>query len=115
MKKLIVLLSSALLNTTVFAAGDFTRSDTSQEFCKDIVNNLAEVGVSVSHKSMTKCALLVLGGASATFERSYGGPMNVTVKSTPYRMFVTTNGNELGTCYVLQPRKVIRKVKDRDC
>jgi hypothetical protein len=115
MKKLITLLNLVLLSTVAVAAGDFTRSDTGQEFCKDIVNNLAEVGVSVSLKSMTKCVLTVFGGASATFKRSYGGPVNVTVKSDPYRMFVTESNNEVGTCYVLQPRKVTRKVKDRDC
>ncbi len=48
MKKLIALLSLVLLSTTAVAARDFTRSDTSQEFCKDIVNNLAEVGVRVT-------------------------------------------------------------------
>jgi hypothetical protein len=115
MKKLIALLSLVLLSTTAVAARDFTRSDTSQEFCKDIVNNLAEVGVSVTHKSMTKCSLLVLGGASASFERSYGAPLNVVVKSNPYRMFVTHDDNEIGTCYVLHPRKTTRKVKDKDC
>ena len=115
MKKLIALLSLVLLSTTAVAARDFTRSDTSQEFCKDIVNNLAEVGVSVTHKSMTKCSLLVLGGVSASFERSYGDPLNVVVKSNPYRMFVTRGDNEIGTCYVLHPRKTTRKVKDKDC
>jgi len=115
MKKLIALLSLVLLSTTAAASRDFTRSDTSQEFCKDIVNNLTEVGVSVSHKSMTKCSILVLGGASATFERPYGDPLNVIVKSDPYRMFVTRGDNEIGTCYVLHPRKTTRKVKDKDC
>jgi len=115
MKKLIAIISLVLLSTTAIAGRDFTRSDTSQEFCKDIVHNLREVGVSVTHKSMTKCALLVLGGASASFERSYGEPLNVTVSSNPYRMFVTRGDNEIGTCYVLHPRKTTRKVTDRDC
>ncbi|MEL0322389.1 MAG: hypothetical protein VXA68_10385 [Gammaproteobacteria bacterium] len=115
MKKLIALLSVVLLSATAVAARDFTRSDTSLEFCKDIVNNLVEVGVGVSHKSMTKCSLLVLGGASASFKRSYGDPLNVVVKSNPYRMFLTRGDNEIGTCYVLHPRKTTRKVKDKDC
>jgi len=115
MKMLVAFMSLILVSTHATAARDFTRSDTSQEFCKDIVNNLREVGVSVTHRSMTKCALLVLGGASATFERSYGDPLNVVVSSNPHRMFVTRGDNEIGTCYVLHPRKTTRKVKDRDC
>ncbi|MGB0252718.1 MAG: hypothetical protein ACPF96_00070 [Litorivicinaceae bacterium] len=115
MKKLVILLSWFCFSMSASAARDFTRSDTNQEFCKDIVSNLAEVGVRVSHKSMTKCALQVLGGASATFQRSYGSPVNVIVKSNPYRMFVTRGDNEIGTCYVLHPRKTRRKVEDRDC
>ena len=115
MKKLVILLSWFCFSMSASAARDFTRSDTNQEFCKDIVNNLAEVGVRVSDKSMTKCALQVLGGASATFQRSHGSPVNVIVKSNPYRMFVTRGDNESGTCYVLHPRKTRRKVEDRDC
>ena len=115
MIKLIVLISSLWLASTQAIARDFTSSNIDQGFCKDIANNLKEVGVSVSHKSMTQCSLQVLGGASATFERSYGGPVKVRVKSDPYRMFVTRGDNEIGTCYVLHPRKVTRKVKDRDC
>ena len=97
------------------AARDFPRSDTNQEFCKDIVNNLIRVGVRVSHKSMTKCALQDVGGASATSQRSYGSPVNGIVKGNPYRTFVTKGDNEIGTCYVLHPRKTRRKVEDRDC
>ena len=115
MKKLVILLSCFYLSMSASAASGFTRSDTNQEFCRDIVSNLAEVGVRVSHKSMTKCALQVLGGASATFQRSYGSPVNVIVKSNPYRMFVRQGNNEIGTCYVLHPRKTRRKVEDRDC
>ena len=97
------------------AARDFTRSDTNQEFCKDIASNLGEVDVRVSHKSVTECALRVLSGTSATFKRSHGSPVNVIVKSNPYRMFVTRGDNEIGTCYVLHPRTTRRKVEDRDC
>ena len=60
MKKLVIFLSGFCLSMNAKAARDFTRSDTNQEFCKDIVNNLIRVGVRVSHKSMTKCALQVL-------------------------------------------------------
>lgn len=115
MKKLITLLGLAWISATIAAERDFTRSDTSLEFCKDIVANLAEVGVTVSTKSMTKCSLLILAGASATFERPYGDPLNVRVKSNPYRMFVTRGDNKIGTCYVLYPRKVTRQVKEQDC
>lgn len=115
MKKLITLLGLAWISATIAAERDFTRSDTSLEFCKDIVANLAEVGVTVSTKSMTKCSLLVLAGASATFERPYGDPLNVRVKSNPYRMFVTRGDNKIGTCYVLYPRKVTRQAKEQDC
>ena len=114
MLKLFVFISSLWLASTQAIARDFTSSNIDQEFCKDIGYNLKEVGVSVSHKTMTQCSLQVLG-ASATFERSYGGPVKVRVKSDPYRMFVTRGDNELRTCYVLHPRKVTRKVKDRDC
>ncbi len=85
------------------------------EFCQDIVANLKEVGVSVTARSMTECSLQVLGGATAKFERSYGTALNVRVKSNPYRMFVTRGDNDVGTCYVLHPRKTTRRVKDRDC
>ena len=115
MKKLVIFLSCFCFSMSASAARDFTRSDTNQEFCKDIVSNLAEVGVRVSHNSMTKCALQVLGGASATFQRSYGSPVNVIVKSNPYRMFVARGNNEIGTCYLLQPRKTRRKMEDRNC
>jgi len=104
-----------LMSAAVADARSFTRSDTSQEFCKDIVNNLREVGVSVSERAMSSCALQVLGGAQASFERPTGDPLNVTVKSNPYRMFVTRGESEIGTCYVLHPRKVTRKVAYRDC
>ena len=114
MKILVILFNCFCFSMSASAARDFTRSDTNQEFCKDIVSNLAEIGVRVSHKSMTKCALQVLGGASATFQRSYGSPVNVIVKSNPYRMFVTRGDNEIGTCYVLHPWKTRRKVEDRD-
>ena len=115
MIKLIVLISSLWLASTQAIARDFTSSNIDQEFCKDIANNLKEVGVSVSQKSMTQCSLQVLGGASAAFERSYDGPVKVRVKSDLYCMFATRGDNEIGTCYVLHPRKVTRKVKDRDC
>ncbi|HBX26498.1 MAG TPA: hypothetical protein DEF72_03600, partial [Gammaproteobacteria bacterium] len=72
MKRFFILISFLLINATSAAARDFTRSDTSQGFCKEIVNNLAEVGVNVSHKQMKKCSLLLLAGAAATFERPYG-------------------------------------------
>ncbi len=100
MKKLVIFLSCFCFSMSASAARDFTRSDTNQEFCKDIVSNLAEVGVRVFHKSMTKCALQVLGGSSATFQRSYGSPVNKIVKSNPYRIFVTRGDNEIGTCYL---------------
>ena len=115
MKKLVIFLSCFCFSMSASAASDFTRSDTNQEFCKDIVSNLAEVGVRVSHNSMTKCALQVLGGASATFQRSYGSQVNVIVKSNPYRMFVTRGDNEIGTCYLLHSRKTRRKMEDRNC
>ena len=115
MIKLIVLISSLWLASTKAVAWDFTSSNMDQEFCKDITNNLQEVGVSVSHKSMTQCSLQVLGSASATVERPYGGPVKVRVKSDPYRMLVTRGDDPIGTCYVLHPRKVTRKVKDWDC
>lgn len=115
MKTFVILFSCFCLSMSASAARDFTRSDTNQEFCKDISGNLAEVGVRVSHKSMTECALQVLGGASVTFKRSYGSPVNIIVKSNPYRMFVTRRDQEIGTFYVLHPRKTRRKVEDRDC
>lgn len=115
MIKFSVLIGSLWLASTQAIARDFTSSNIDQEFCKDIVNNLKEVGMSVSYKSMTQCSLQVLGRASATFERSYGGLVEVRVKSDPYRMFVTRGGNDIGTCYVLHPRKVTRMVKDQDC
>ena len=115
MKKLVILLSCLCFGMSARAAPDFTRSDTNQEFCKNIFSNLAEVGVRISHKSMTKCALQILGGASATFQRSYGSQVNVIVKSNPYRMFVARGDNEIGTCYLLQPRKTRRKMEERDC
>ena len=115
MKQLFILLGFMWFSAAIAGERDFTRSDTSMEFCKDIVANLAEVGVIVSTKSMTKCSLLVLAGASATFERPYGDPVNVRVKSDPYRMFVTRGGKKIGTCYVLYPRRVTRQVKERDC
>lgn len=111
----ILLALSLVVSASVADARSFTRSDTSQEFCKDIVNNLREVGVSVTERSMSACSLQVLGGAQATFERPTGDPLNVTVKSNPYRMFVTRGENEVGTCYVLHPRKVTRKVTYKDC
>ena len=115
MKKPDILFGWFCLSTSSSAARDFARSDTNQKSCKDIVNNLAEVGVRVSHKLMTKCALQILGGASATFQRSYGLPVNVIVTSNPYRMFVTRGDNEIGTCCVLHPHKTHRKVEDRGC
>ena len=115
MKDFFILLSFLLINATNATARDFTRSDTSQEFCKDIVNHLAEVGVSVSHKHMKKCSLLFLAGVSAIFERPYGDSLNVRVKSNPYRMFITRGDRHLGTCYVLHPRRVTRQVEGRDC
>ena len=115
MKKLVILLSCFCFSMSAIAAPDFTRSDTNQEFCKDIVSNLAEVGVRVSHKSMIKCALQVLGGASASFQRAYGSPVNVIVKSNPYRTVVTRGDNEIGTCYLPHPCKKRRKVEHRGC
>ena len=115
MKKLVILFSFPFLSMTASIARDFTRSDTNQEFCKDIVNNLTEVGIRVSHKSMTKCALQVLGGASATFQRSYGSPVNGIVKSSPYHMFVTRGDSEIGTCCLPHPHKKRRKVEHRGC
>ncbi len=115
MKYCFILISFLLINATNAAARDFTRSDTSQEFCKDIIKNLAEVGVNVSHKQMKKCSLLLLAGASATFERPYGNSLNVRVKSNPYRMFVTRGDQLLGTCYVLYPRRIARQIEGRDC
>jgi hypothetical protein len=96
-------------------ARSFTSSDTSQGFCQDIVANLKEVGVGVTARSMTECSLQVLGGATATFERAYGSALNVRVKSNPYRMFVTRGENDVGTCYVLHPRKTTRRVTDSEC
>ena len=113
--KYVAVIFSCLLSTGFTEARSFTRSDTSQPFCKDIVANLKEVGVSVSERSMTECSLQVLGGAHATFSRPTGDPLEVTVKSNPYRMFVTRGDSDIGTCYVLHPRKVTRKVTDRDC
>ena len=113
--KYVAVIFSCLLSTGFAEARSFTRSDTSQPFCKDIVANLKEVGVSVSERSMTECSLQVLGGAHATFSRPTGDPLEVTVKSNPYRMFVTRGDSDMGTCYVLHPRKVTRKVTDRDC
>ena len=110
-----ILLCFLLINATSAAAHVFARSDTSQEFCKDIVNNLTEVGVSVSHKKMKKYSLLFLAGASATFERPYSDSLNVRVKSNPYRMFVTHSNLLFGNSYVLHPRRVTRQVEDRDC
>lgn len=104
-----------ILTSVNVQARSFTSSDTSQGFCKDIVANLKEVGVSVSARSMTQCSLQVLGGATATFERSYGSALHVRVKSNPYRMFVTRGDKDVGTCYVLHPRKTTRRVEDRDC
>ena len=115
MKRFFILISFLLINATSAAARDFTRSDTSQGFCKEIVNNLAEVGVNVSHKQMKKCSLLLLAGAVATFERPYGDSLNVRVKSNPYRMFVTRGDQRLGTCYVLYPRRIARQIEGRDC
>ena len=115
MIKLIALISSLWLASTQAVARDFTSSNMDQEFCEDITNNLQEVGVSVSHKSMTQCSLQVLGGASATFERPYGGPVKARFKSDPYRMLVTRGGDPIGLCYVLHPRKITQKVKDWDC
>ena len=97
------------------AARDFARSDTNQEFCKDIAGNLAEVGVRVSNRPMMQCALQVLDGASATFQRSYGSPVNVIIKRNPYRTVVTRGDNEIGTCSVLYPRATRQKVEDRNC
>jgi hypothetical protein len=113
--KYVAVIFSCLLSTSFAEARSFTRSDTSQPFCKDIVANLKEVGVSVSERSMTECSLQVLGGAHATFSRPTGDPLEVTVRSNPYRMFVTRGDSDMGTCYVLHPRKVTRKVTDRDC
>jgi len=115
MKYLTVCCLCVALATTQANARSFTSSDTSQEFCQDIVANLKEVGVGVTARSMTECSLQVLGGATAKFERSYGTALNVRVKSNPYRMFVTRGDNDVGTCYVLHPRKTTRRVKDRDC
>ncbi len=115
MKKLVIIVSCFCIGMSASVARDLTRSDTNQEFCKDIVNNLAEVGVRVSRKSMTKCRLQVHGSASATFQLSYGSPVNGIVKSSPYRMFVTRGDNEIGTCYLPHPCKKRRKVEDRGC
>ncbi len=115
MKESFILLSFLLINATNATALDFSRSDPSQEFCKDIVNHLAEFSVSVSHTHMKKCSLLSLAGASATFERPYGASLHVRVKSKPYRMFVTRGNQRVGTCYVLHPRRVARRVEGRDC
>ena len=115
MRKLVILLSCVCLSMSALAARDFTRSDTNQEFCKDTVNNLAGVGIRVSQKSMTKCALQVLGGASATFQRSYDSPVNGIVKGNPYRMVVTRGDNEIGTCYLPHPCKKRRKMEHRGC
>ncbi len=115
MKESFILLSFLLINATNATALDFSRSDPSQEFCKDIVNHLAEFGVRVSHTHMKKCSLLSLAGVSATFERPYGDSLHVRVKSKPYRMFVTRGDQLVGTCYVLHPRRVARRVEGRDC
>ena len=115
MKKLVIFLSGFCLSMNAKAARDFPQSDTNQEFCKDIVNNLIRVGVRVSHKSMTKCALQDVGGASATSQRSYGSPVNGIVKSNPYRTVVTRGDNEIGTCYLPHPCKKRRKVEHRGC
>ena len=115
MKEFFILLGLLLINATNATALDFSRSDPSQEFCKDIVNHLAEFGVRVSHTHMKKCSLLSLAGASATFERPYGDSLHVRVKSKPYRMFVTRGDQIVGTCYVLHPRRVARRVEGRDC
>lgn len=115
MKKLVILFGWLCLSTSSSAARDFPRSDPNQKSFKDIVNNLAAVGVRVSLKLMTKRALQILGGASATFQHSHSLPVNVIVASNPYRMFVTRGDNEIGTCYVLHPHKTRRKVEDRGC
>ena len=115
MKKLVILFSCFFLSISASAARDFMRSDTNQKFCKDIVNSPAEVGVRVSHKSMTKCALQAIGGASAIFQRSYGSPVNGIVKSNPDRMFMTRGDSEIGTCYLPHPCKKRRKVERRGC
>lgn len=115
MKKLIILLSRFCLSMSAKVASNFTRSDTNQEFCKDIVYNPVGVGVRVSHELMTKCALQVLGGTSATLQCSYGSPMNKIVTSNPYCMFVTRGDNEIGTCYLPHPCKKRRKVELRGC
>jgi hypothetical protein len=115
MVNLIVLISSLVLASPQVVGQDFTSSNINREFCKDIASNLKEVGVTVSYKSMTRCSLQVFGGAVATFDRSNGNPVNVIVKSNPYRMFITRGDNDIGTCYVLHPKKVRRKVKGRDC
>ena len=115
MKKLIILLSLFCLSMSTRAASDFTRSNTNQEFCKDIDYNPVGVGVCVSHKLMTKCALQVLGGASATLQCSYGSPVNKIVSSNPYRTFVTRGDNEIRTCYLPHPFKKRQKVELRGC
>jgi hypothetical protein len=106
MTNLILLNSSLWMDSTQAIARDF---------CKDIANNLKEVVVSIAYKSMRQCSLQVLGDASETFERSCGSPIKIRGKSNPYLFFVTRGDNGHGTFYVLHPRKVTRKVKDRDC
>ena len=115
MKILVILLSYFCFSMSASAARDFARSDTNQEFCKDIVYNPVGVGVCVSHKLMTKCALQVLGGASATLQCSYGSPVNKIVSSNPYRTVVTRGDNEIGTCCLPHPCKKRRKVEHRGC
>ena len=114
MKESFILLSLLLINVTNATAHDFTRSYTSQAFCKDIVNNLAEFGVSVSPEHMEKCSLLFLAGSSATFERPYGDLLDVRVKSNPYQMSVTHSNQRVGNSCVLHPRKVARHFEGRD-
>ena len=115
MKKLVIFGSCFCLSMSASAFRDFMRTDTNQELCKDTVNNQAEVGARVSRNSTTKCALQVLGGASATLQRSYGSPMNGIIKSHPFGMFVTRGDNEIGTYYLRHPCKKRRKVEDRGC
>ena len=115
MKKLVIPVSCFGLSMSASAASDFTRSDTNQDLRKDIVNNLAKIGVRVSRKAMTKCALQFLGSASATIQCSFGSPVSGIVKSNPYRMFATRSYNEIGTCYLPQPVKKRGQVEDRGC
>ena len=115
MVKFIVLITSLWLSSTQASVWDFANSNIDQEFCDDITHNLKEAGVSATHKSMIQCPFQVLGCASATFDRSYGGSVNARVKRDPYRMFVIRSENDNGTRFVLHSGKVARKVKDRDC